>query len=91
MALDATRLKNALSPDLESQIRSFLNLGATPYPDLTNFCNAIATSFANKVVAEITANAALNNAKFSGTFPGTVSGATCSTTITDQAVTGGIV
>lgn len=91
MALDANRLRDAIKPELETQLRSLLGLGATPYPDLTKACEAFATAIASKVVAEITANAALNNAQFSGTFAGTVTGLTCSTTITNQPVTGGII
>lgn len=91
MALNATTLKNEYKTDLEAQIRLFLSLGSTPYPQLTQFCEAVATAIANKTVAHITANAALNNAKFSGTFNGTVAGAVCTTTITNQPVTGGII
>lgn len=87
MSLDATRLANAIAPDLESQIRTAILSGsATPYPNLTAFCQSVASSIATKVIAEITAHAALDNAKFSGVFP--VSGG--NVTITNQAVTGGV-
>lgn len=87
MSLDATRLANAIAPDLESQIRTAILSGsAVPYPNLTAFCQAVASSIATKVVAEIAANAALSNAKFSGTYP-VVTG---NVTITNQAVTGGV-
>lgn len=91
MAMDETRLKNALKPQIETQIRTFIGLGVTAYPELTKFSEALATAIAKEVLTEIVTNAVLNNAKFSGTFPGTVTGATCSTPITNQAVTGGIV
>ncbi len=90
MALNATTLGTALGTEIETQIRAYLSLGATPYPQLTEFAEGMAKAIADKVVAHIVSNATLNNAKFSGIFPGTVTGATCSTTITDEEVTGGI-
>lgn len=83
MALNSSNLGS----ELEDAIRDVMELGVTAYPKLTDFCNALATT----IVSHIQANAELSNAKFSGTFPGTVTGGTCSTTITDEEVTGGIV
>lgn len=90
MALNATTLGGVLKTEIEAQVRSFLGLGATPYPQLTSWAEAMGTAIATKVVDHIKTNAELDNAKFSGTFGGTVTGATCSTTITNQPVTGGI-
>lgn len=86
MALDSTRLKDALKPQIETQIRTALALGATPYPELTKFADALAIAISSTVIAEITANATLSDAKFSGTYG--VVGSTVS--ITNQPVTGGI-
>jgi hypothetical protein len=82
MALNAANLGS----ELETAVRTSQNLDGTPYPELTAYCNAIAQA----IVDHFKNNVELDNAKFSGTFPGTVSGATCSTTITDEEVTGGI-
>lgn len=67
MALSATRLKNALKPDIEAQIRAFIGLGATPYPQLTQFSEALATAIANQVVLEVTSFAVV-----AGSASGTV-------------------
>lgn len=80
MALSNTRLKNALKPTIEAQMRSFLSLGVTPYPQLTQFCEAMATAIANEVVLEINNNA-VSRIVVNQAFAGTVTGATCSTTI----------
>lgn len=91
MALDKTRLKNAIAALLEPQMRTDLMGGDnTPYPQLTSFCGCVAKSIADAVVDEIKNNGELNGAQFSGTFSGTVTGATCSTVINGQSVTGGI-
>lgn len=71
MALDADRLKTALTPEIESQMRSLLTLGGTPYPQLSNFAEALATAIANKVVEEIIDNAEV---KVSGTIYPDISG-----------------
>jgi hypothetical protein len=58
MALNSTRLKNALKPKIESYIRSFILEGdATPYPNLTEFSGALAQAIAEEVVTELTTNA----------------------------------
>lgn len=91
MALDATILANEIKGDIDINIRAAFSLGAPPlYPKLTQYAEAMANAIAIKMINHIKANAELNNVTFSGTFPGTVSGATCSTTITNQPVTGGI-
>lgn len=82
MALNAANLGS----ELEQAVRSSQGLDGTPYPQLTAYCNAIAQA----IVDHFKNNAELDNAKFSGVFPGTVTGVTCSTTITDEEVTGGI-
>lgn len=71
---------------MENALRDALGLGAVPYPDMTKAMKALAGA----IRKEITDNAELNNAKFSGTFAGTVSGTNCSTTITNQSVSGGV-
>ena len=80
MPLSNTRLKNALKPVIESQMRAFLVLGIVPYPQLTNFAEAMATAIANEVVSEINANA-VSRIVVNQAFTGTVSGASCSTAI----------
>ncbi len=67
-------------------IRDMADLGDVPLPRLTNFSNGLA----EVIINHLKANAELDNAKFSGTFAGTVTGLTCSTTISNQTVTGGI-
>lgn len=86
MALDSTRLKDALKPEIEAQIRAFLSLGATPYPQLTAFSEAMATAIATKVVNEIKTNGQ-TQATFSGTYP-VAGGSGGTVTITNQAVNG---
>ena len=55
MALDKDRLKASL----EAKIRTSQNLGATPYPQLTSYCGAVAEA----IVKEITDNASVNPEK----------------------------
>ena len=89
MALDSAVLKGDLKPEIEAQMRSLLNLGSTPYPDLTKFADALATAIATKVVAHIKSNAELDNAKFSGSY-GVTGGSGGTVTITNQPVSGGV-
>lgn len=87
MALNSATLKAAIKPDLEQKMRTYILAGdMTPYPELTNFCEAVAESLANKIVDHIKTNAELDNATCSGT--GLVSGPTC--TWSNQPVIGGI-
>lgn len=89
MALDSIRLKNALAPEIEAQMRIFLSLGSTPYPQMTNFANSMATAIASKVVAEITANAQLNGANCpGGTYTVNVSN---QVVVPNKTVTGGVI
>jgi hypothetical protein len=61
MALDSTRLGNAIKPLIESNIRSYILSGdATSYPNLTNFSKALAEAIASAVVSEITTNAVVS-------------------------------
>lgn len=80
MPLSSTRLSGVLGPEIETQIRSFLTLGAVPYPQLTSFSNALGKAIADRVVAEITVNAVARTI-VNESFAGTVSGATSSTLI----------
>ncbi len=91
MALDATRLAAAIQPELESKIRSMILSGdATPYPNLTNFTQAIAESIANQVIAEITDHAVV--AGISGATVYSLPGGTGSTVgyLNNVTVTGEI-
>lgn len=58
MALNAARLAAAIAPEIESKIRdAILSGSAVPYPNLTNFAQALAEAIAEQVVIEITTNA----------------------------------
>lgn len=63
MSLDASRLAGVLGPEIESQIRSALTLGPTPYPRLTQFSEALAQAIASKVLEEIVNHAEVSNAQ----------------------------
>ena len=57
MSVDSTRLATALAPEIESKMRSLILSGdATPYPQLSNFAQALAEAIAVKVLAELTTN-----------------------------------
>lgn len=86
MAMNATTLKNTLKVTIENQVRSFLNLGVTPYTELTKWSEAMATAIATDVINHIQSNAQ-TAAQFSGTYPVTGGGGG-SITITNQAVNG---
>lgn len=58
MALNAA----ALGSELETAVRSSQSLDATPYPQLTAYCNAIAQA----IVDHIVNNAELNMAQANG-------------------------
>jgi hypothetical protein len=61
MALNATRLANAIKPEIESKVRSYILGGdAASYPNLTEFCRAIAEAVAAAVVSELTTNAVVS-------------------------------
>lgn len=91
MSLDSTRLKNALKTEIEAQIRSFLVLGVTPYPELTKFSEALATGISSKVIAEFTANAALSSGSCAGGTYTVTGGGGGTVTIPAKTVTGGII
>ena len=59
MALNPAALQVALAARLEQEIRTALSLGATPYPQLTQFCEGTATAQANEILPHIVANAAV--------------------------------
>ncbi len=58
MALDSSRLATAI----ENGVRSSQSLGVTSYPQLTAYCQALASA----IVTEITANAQINNGLANG-------------------------
>ena len=86
MALNPNTLQPILASDIEQQIRTFLTLGIVPYPQLTQFSNALATAISTRVLGHIQANAQ-TSATFSGTYP-VVGGGGGTVTITNQAVNG---
>lgn len=86
MAMNSTTLKNTLKVTIESQIRTFLSLGITPYPQLTAWSEAMATAIATDVVNHIK-NTAQTAATFTGTYPVT-GGSGGTVTITNQPVNG---
>ena len=88
MAMNSTTLKNTLKVTIENQVRSFLSLGVTPYPQLTAWSEAMATAIATDVVNHITANAQ-TAAQFSGTYNVT-GGSGGTVTITNQPVNGSV-
>lgn len=91
MALDSTRLKNALKSEIEAQIRSFLVLGVVPYPELTKFAEALGTAISTKVIAEVTGNAQFTSTNCPGGSYAVTGGGGGSITIPDKTVTGGII
>lgn len=70
---------NSMSSDIETQLRTMIPaIPAGPLPDLTNFCNAMATAIVNNIKA----NAELSSAHIVDTDP--------SSTIDGLPVVGGI-
>lgn len=92
MALDSSRLATALTPLIESKIRTAEGLGAVPYAQLTVMAQALAEAIATAVVSEIVTNAVFRIPSWAGgSFSGTVAGAVCTTIIPAQTnITGGI-
>lgn len=89
MALNATTLKTALGPEIESKIRTALGLGVVPYPNLTLFSNSLAEAIATKVVDHIQSNASLKNV--AGVISGPVTTGTATITVgPGNTLTGGI-
>lgn len=86
--MNPTNLKNALAPEIEAQVRAFLSLGSTPYPQLTAWANAMGTAIATKVIEHIQTSAQ-TQATFSGTYA--VNTSTNQVTITNQAVNGTVI
>jgi len=54
--------KTALASELETNIRNSQGLDATPYPELTGFCQAVA----NTIIDHFVSNAELSGAKANG-------------------------
>lgn len=64
MALNVSRLAAALKPKIESKIRQYVIDGdATPYPQLTEFAQALSEAIAEEIVSEFQAHAEVQNAQ----------------------------
>lgn len=91
MAMDRTRLRNALKPVIEQNMRDFILSGdATPYPQMTAFADALAKAIADEVIDEITGFATLSGLCNGVVTSNTGGGGTTVGYISDQPVTGGI-
>lgn len=66
----------SLATSIENNIRAAMGLGSTPYPQMTDYCNALAQAIVDHIKENAVVTVALN-----GTYNGTVTGATCSTTL----------
>lgn len=91
MAMDRTRLRNALKPVIEQNMRDFILGGdATPYPQMTAFADALAKSIADEVIDEITGFAELDGGCTGVVTSNPGGGGTTVGYITDQPVSGSI-
>lgn len=82
MALNAS----SLAADIESGVRSSQGLGSTPYPQLTSYCQALATA----IVDHIKNNAEIDNGQVNSNNVTRSPSDTATYTIDSTTVTGGI-
>lgn len=72
MALNAS----SLASEIESGVRSAMELGSTPYPQMTAYCNALASAIVNHIKDNLSVQITIDE-----TFAGTVTGLTSSTPV----------